>query len=218
VYALMTIVAAGIEAGAGAVSKKVGSARRRRMIHKAEPVTDATAGRSRQIAGRAVVGAGGPITAPLSGAPCVWYVVTVRERYQAWRPGPLGPTKVIRETRVAQRISGPLHIMGDMATVRVDARGADLELGRPEFTAFEDLPGGPLAARLASILGDRLRPRHRDRTIGFSVEEHVVRADEQLYAVGQARTELGDLVIVKPPMRPFIVSKMSAMPVTGVQD
>jgi hypothetical protein len=214
----MTIVAAGIEAGAGAVSKKVGSARRRRMIHKAEPVTDATAGRLREITGRAVAGAGGPVVAPLSGTACVWYVVTVRERYQAWRPGPLGPTKVVRETRVAQRISGPLHVMGEMATVRVDARGADLELGEPVFSAFEDSPTGPLAARLTSVLGDRLRPRHRDRTIGFVVEEHIARLDEQFYAVGQARTDLGDLVIVKPPMRPFIVSKMSAMPVSGVQD
>jgi hypothetical protein len=38
----MTLLAAGLEASAGAVSKKVGTARRRRLINKAEPVTDAT--------------------------------------------------------------------------------------------------------------------------------------------------------------------------------
>ncbi|MFL5909193.1 MAG: GIDE domain-containing protein [Gaiellaceae bacterium] len=217
-YALMTMLAAGIEAGAGALSKKVGSARRRRVIHQAEPVTDAASGRLREISGRAVAGAGGQLSAPLSGEPCVFYAVTVRERYLAWRPGPLGPTKVVREVRVAQRISGPLHVVGDTASVRVDARGADLSLGEPVFAEFEDVPNGPLTGRLAPVLGDRLRPRHRERTLGFMVEEHIVRADDELYVAGQARTELGDLVIAKPAMRPFIVSRMSAMPVSGRQD
>jgi E3 Ubiquitin ligase len=218
VYALMTLLSAGIEAGADAVSQKVGTARRRRAIHKAEPVTDAGAGRLREIRGRATAGPAGPITAPFSGKPCVWYVLTVRERYHAWRPGPLGPTKVVRHTRVAEQLSGPLYVTGDTAAVRVDARGARLELGEPVFAEFEDVPNGPLATRLAGMLGGRLRPRHRDRTLGFLVEERLVTADDPLYIVGQARTELGDLVIGKPSMQPFIVSRTPAVRVTAAQD
>lgn len=208
-YALMTLLAAGLEAGAGAVSKKVGTARRQRVIHKAEPVTDATAGRLREVSGRATAALGGPLTAPFSGKPCVWYVLTVRERYHAWRPGPMGPTKIVRHVRVAEQLSGPLHVIGETAAVRVDARGARLELGEPVYTEFEDSPTGPLASRLAIMLGGRLRPRHRDRTLGFVIEERIVTEGDVLYIVGQTRNELGDLVIGKPAMQPFIVSRTS---------
>lgn len=216
-YALMTLLSAGLEAGAGVVSKKVGTARRRRVIHKAEPITGDTTG-LREINGRVTTGPGGPISAPLSGRPCAWYAVTVYERYRAWRPGPLGPTDVIRDVRVAQQFSGPLHVTGDTAAVRVDPRGAALELGDPVFSEFEDSPSGALAARIAAMLGDRLRPRHRDRTVGFLVEEHVVAVDDPMYVVGQARTELGDLVIGKPAMKPFIITRTSAMQVATGQD
>jgi hypothetical protein len=230
VYALMTLLAAGLEAGAGAVSKKVGTARRQRAMHRAEPVTDATKAtaamgatsavmsRLRELSGRATTGPAGPVTAPFSGRSCVWYALTVRERYHAWRPGPLGPTKVVRHARVAEQLSGPLYVTGDAAAVRVDARGARLELGEPVFAAFEGSPTGPLAVRLAAMLGGRLRPRHRDRTLGFVVEERIIVEGDVLYVVGQARTELGDLVIGKPAMQPFIVSRTSAVPVAAVQD
>ena len=217
-YALMTLLAAGIEAGTGMVSKKVGAARKRRAIDKAEPLTDATAGSPRQVSGRAVTGPAGPVTAPLSGESCVWYAVTVLERYHAWRPGPLGPTKVVRDVKVAEETSGPLYVTGDTAAVRVDARGADLDLGEPAFTAFEETPSGPVATRLGTLLGIRLRARHRERTIGFVVEERIVSADDPLYVVGQVRTEVGDLVIGKSAMRPFIVSRTSAVSVSGEQD
>jgi hypothetical protein len=218
VYALMTLISAGFEAGAGAVSKKVGTARRRRVIQKAEPVTDSTTGRLREISGRAIVGPAGTITAPFSGKSCVWYVLTVHERYQAWRPGPMGPTKIARQTKVAEQLSGPLHVTSDSAAVRVDARGARLELGDPVFTEFEDSPSGPLAARLGAMLGGRLRPRHRDRTLGFVVEERTVAEGDVLYVVGQTRSELGDLVIGKPALQPFIVSRTSAVHVSAAQD
>jgi E3 Ubiquitin ligase len=218
VYALMTLLAAGVEAGAGAVSRKVGSARRRRVIDKAEPVTDATARRLREVSGRATAGPGGVVTAPFSGRSCVWYALTVQERYHAWRPGPLGPTKVVRHVKVAQQLSGPLYVTGDTAAVRVDARGARLEIGDPVFNEFEDSPTGPLAARLAAMLGGRLRPRHRERTLGFLVEEHVVTDGDPLYVVGQTRTELGDLVIGKPAMQPLIVSRTPAVRVAAPQD
>jgi hypothetical protein len=218
VYALMTLLAAGFEASAGAVSKRVGTARRRRMINKAEPIMDGTPGRPCEISGRATAGPAGPVKAPFSGRTCVWYALTVRERYHAWRPGPLGPTKVVREVKVAEQLSGPLYVTGDSAAVRVDARGARLELGDPAFSAFEDSPSGPLSVRLGAMLGGRLQPRHRERTLGFVLEERVVTVDDPLYVVGQARTELGDLVIGKPAMRPLIVARTSAVRVTAAQD
>ena len=217
-YALMTLLAAGVEAGADAVSKTVGTARRRRVIQKAEPVTATTTGRLREVSGHATEGPAGPIVAPFSGRSCVWYTLTVLERYHAWRPGPLGPTKVVRHVTVAEQLSGPLYVTGDTAAVRVDPRGARLELGDPAYTEFEDSPAGPLAVRLAAMLGGRLRPRHRDRTLGFVVEEHVVLDGDVLHVVGQIRTEMGDLVIGKPALQPLIVSRTSPVQVPAVQD
>jgi hypothetical protein len=217
VYALMTLLVAGIEAGADAMSKKVGATRKRRAMARAEPLTDATAGSPREVTGRAVTGPAGPVTAPLSGEPCVWYAVTVFERYQAWRPGPLGPVKVVRQVKVTERTSGPLHVTGDTASVRVDVRSADLDLGEPAFAEYEDAPGGPLAARLNTALGIRLRARHRERTLGFVVEERVIAAGDPIYVVGEARTELGDLVIGKPTMRPFVIARHPAVQSTAGQ-
>jgi hypothetical protein len=188
------------------------------VIHKAAPVADAGAGRLREISGRATAGPAGQVTAPFSGRPCLWYALTVHERYHAWRPGPLGPTKIVRHIKVAEQLSGPLYVTAETAGVRVDARGARLELGAPVFSAFEDTANGPLAARLAAMLGGRLRPRHRERTLGFLVEEHVVIAGDPLYVVGQARNELGDLVIGKPSMQPFIVSRTPAVQAPSAQD
>ncbi len=217
-YALMTLLAAGIEAGAGAVSKKVGGARRRRTMNRAEPQSDASSGTPREVDGHAVAGPAGPVTAPLTGESCVWYSVTILERYEAWRPGPLGPTKVVRVAKAEEHTSGPLYVTGDTASVRVDVRGAELDLGEPAFSDFADTPGSPLAARLTSLLGVKLRPRHRDRTLGFVVEERVVAEGDPIYVVGQARTELGDLVIGKPAMRPFVVSRTSPVRAAGHQD
>jgi hypothetical protein len=71
---------------------------------------------------------------------------------------------------------------------------------------------------IAAMLGGRLRPRHRDRTLGFEVEERILLDGDVLYVVGQTRRELGDLVIGKPATRRFIVSRTSAVRITAVRD
>ncbi|MCO5968770.1 E3 ubiquitin ligase family protein [Actinoallomurus soli] len=212
----MTLITAGVEAGADAMAKKIGQARRRRALGAAEPLVGNAPGAPREVTGQAVAGPAGPLTAPLSGRPCVWYSVTVSERYWAWRPGPLGPTRVVRDLKAAERTSGPLYVAGDTAAVRVDAHGAELEPAEPSFAEFEDSPYGPLAARLATLLGAPPRPRHRDRTIGFLVEERLVVAGEPLRVVGAARTELGDLVLGKSALLPLIISRR--VPVSGPGD
>ena len=74
----------------------------------------------------------------------------------------------------------------------------------PELSFREEKTAAKMAERL--------------RTLGFLVEEHVVTADDPLYIVGQARTELGELVIGKPSMQPFIVSRTPAVRVNAAQD
>ncbi len=217
-YALMALISAGVEAGAEAVARSVGNARRRRALDRAEPLADSggaaprgvSGSALREISGRAVEGPVGAVTAPLSGRSCVWYAVTVRERYEAWRPGPLGPIRVVRHSVAAWRTSGPLYVTGDTVSVRVDTYRAQLDVGEAVFSAFEDSPNGPLYARLAEIFGTPPRPRHRDRTLGFAVEERIVAAGDPLRVVGPVRTELGDLVLGKSGLLPLIVTRAAA--------
>lgn len=208
-YALMALIAAGAEAALRVVSKGVGRVRRKQVIDRAEPLTGNETGRGREVTGRAVAGEAGPMTAPLSGRSCVWYLVVVRERYRAWRPGPFGPTTVRRHVKVAEHTSGPLHITGETVAVRVDTRGADLDLGEPEFAEFVER-GERLDERLITLFGAQPRPRHRDRTLGLLIEEWVVAAADPLYVVGQVRTELGDLVIRRSATHPLIVARATA--------
>jgi E3 Ubiquitin ligase len=215
-YALMTLITAGVEAGADAMARTIGNARRRRAINQAEPLTGSAPGAPREVTGRAIAGPAVSVTAPLSERPCVWYSVTVFERYWAWRPGPLGPTRVVRHTKIAERISGPLYVGGDTATVRVDTYGADLDVGEPSFTEFTGSPEEPLTARLAALLGAPPRPRHGERTLGFLVEERLVADGDPLRVVGAARAELGDLVVAKSGLRPLIISR--AVPVPSSED
>lgn len=203
-YALMTLIAAGVEAGVDAVSKGVGKARKRRAINKAEPVP--ASGNPREIRGHAVPGPDGAITAPLSGRPCVWHSVTVYERYLAWRPGPLGPTRVTRHTKVAELNSGPLYVTGDTASVRVDPKGASYDLGEPTLTEFAQRPDAAIMTRLTELLGAPPKARHQTHTQGFLIEEQTLVEGDPLHIVGQARTDQGELVISKPTRSPFIVT------------
>lgn len=215
-YALLALISAVVEAGIGVVSRGFGKVRRRRAIRRAEPLTEERTRSAREVSGRAVAGPAGPVTAPLSGESCVWYAVIVRERYRAWRPGPLGPTKIERDVRLAEHTSGPLHVAAGGTTVRIDPRGADLDLGDPAFTGDET--DAELTSRLVALLGTPPRPRHRDRSVGLVVEEWVVAADDPLYVVGHARSELGDLVICRSAMRPLIISRAAPVPTPDPED
>ena len=169
-YALMTLLSAGIEAGADAVSKKVGRARRRRAINKAEPVTDAGTGRPREVSGRAVAGPAGQVTAPLSGEPCVWYAVTVSSATRPGGPALSGPTRVDPARKVGRAAQRPAvrhrrHRVraGRRARRRAGARRAGVRRvrGHPERPAHR--PAGRLLGGTAASAAPRADARLRRR-------------------------------------------------------
>ena len=115
---------------------------------------------------------------------------------------------------VAERSAGRLLVRDDTGEVRVDPAGAALELGTTSYSGFEGRTGyGALLARVAGLLGDRLRARHQAMTIGFLVEEWIVREGEELHVVGQPRTEAGEVVLGKPALRPFVIGRSTRAPV-----
>jgi E3 Ubiquitin ligase len=231
VYALITLLAATAEAGVMAVVRAVSKARRRRAVAKAAPLTAAQlvaqappsgsmgSARPRELTGRAMAGPEGALVAPLSQTPCIWYAIVVQERFQAWRPGPLGPVRVERHTTLARHVSGNFELRDETGSVIIDPRGADLLLGNPVFAEFESLADADnpasLTARVAKLISTPLRPRHRNLTLGFVVHEVAIGENAELHVVGHVRSDLGEVVVGKRGMRPFVISRTSTMPTAG---
>jgi len=217
-YQFLTLLAATVQAGILAVARKVESVRTKRTVRRAKPLTvvdlvgeAATPRRTRPtgVSARAVAGPEGTLTAPFSGAECVWYVVRAHEHFWAWSPGPFGPPKVKRSIKAADHHSGPLTVVDDTGSVQVDPAGAEFDLGAPVFSEFDARVGGDgqLYEQMSELVGAPLRIRHKQMTIGFLIEEWIVTEDEELHIVGNARDEQGDIVLAKGGRRPFVVAK-----------
>ena len=229
-YAFTSLVAATVEAGHVAVARKVQNVRTRRTVQKARPqtcvelvgqVAAPRAARPSEVYARAAAGPAGTLTAPLSGAECVWYVVRARERFWAYGHGPYGPRKVERSIKAADHVSGPLAIVDDTGSALVDPIGADFQLGAPAFSGFDARDGGDgqLYARMSELLGAPLRIRHKRMTIGIAVDEWIITADEELRIVGRAsgRTAPGEpdttsVLLGRAGRRPFVIAKRTATP------
>ena len=229
-YAFMALLAATVQTGIAAAARKVEDSRTRRTVQKARPQTcDDLAGRlpaprrvgPSEIHARATAGPAGALTAPFSGAECVWYVVRARERFWAYGPGPYGPQKVERSIKAADHVSGPLAIVDETGSAMIDPAGAEFILGEPAFSGFDAREGGDgrLYTRMSELLGAPVRIRHKRMTIGLLIEEWIVTADEDLRIVGRARglsgsgAAEGDGVFLgKSGRRPFIIAKPAATP------
>lgn len=228
-YGFMTLLAGAVEAGITATARGFGRARTMRAVQRAQPQTCADIVQAGELAAnggtaqvpvaevnaQAVFGTGGPVTAPLSGIECAWYLVRVRERFRVWRPGPIWPGRAERQVTVALQASGRLAIRDETGGLRVDPMGAEYFLGPPSYHAFEERVGGDgtLMTELARVFGAPLRSRHGTMTVGFLVEEWVLREGDELHIVGQARSEIGEVVLAKPALRPFVVAAPAHAPV-----
>jgi hypothetical protein len=218
VYAFLTLLGATVQAGIVSAARRVERMRARRTVRRARPKTCidligevAAPGRARPsgVSARAAAGPEGALTAPFSGAECVWYVVRAQERFWAYGPGPYGPKKVERSIKTADYVSGALTIVDETGSVQVDPAGAQFSLGSPAFRGFDARVGGDgrWYERMSELVGAPLRIRHKRMTIGFLIEEWIVTDDEELHVVGQARGEQGDVIIAKAGRRPLVVAK-----------
>lgn len=229
-YGVITLLVATVEAGVMATVRAVRKARTRRAAAKAAPLTAAqlatpptpqgrAAARPRELSGGAVAGPGGTLVSPLSQTPCVWYAISVKERFQAWRPGPLGPIRIERHLALATHVSGNLLLQDETGSINIDPRGAELVLGAPALSRFEprEVAAAPdsLTARTMRLIGRALRGRPRGVTLGFVIEEMVVHAGEQLHVIGHVRDDLGQVVVGKRGTQPFVISRGSALPTVG---
>lgn len=160
-----------------------------------------------EVAGSAVPGPGGPLTAPLSGTPCVWYRTAIVRSYETWEEDD-GERRLVTRTNVIhdQHSTEPFlisDVSGRVPLYPGDQRpdGAERVLNQEEFAL------GPLAQRAgaAGVYGLGSGP---GMTKGHRYEEWVIRTGTNLYVLGAVRASEG-IAIRKPRSSPFIISTRS---------
>jgi hypothetical protein len=159
------------------------------------------------VVGQAQPGPDGPLTAPLSETPCVYFHMEVRRRYRDSRSE---QTEVVSDYR-----SAPLFRLVDATgSVLVNPVGAavdaELVVNRFEPEQFEGTAANVVAA-VGSLMGVG--------TTGYEKREWVLRPGTRLYVLGEA-TDLGTEVLVGQPgdEDAFTISRRSqAALVTGAR-
>lgn len=171
---------------------------------------DAIAGRC-EVVGQAQPGDGGTLTAPFSGATCVWHRSTVTEHYwdTEWRgTGSNRRRQRVRKTRQVsdERSAHPFHIDDGSGRVGVHPQDAHVDAPQQVFDRFRnagmDAGGWNLSIGPITLGGG-------DRTIGWAYEEWVIWPGQRLYALGDAEALGGFVVLRRPPDGELVLSTRS---------
>lgn len=160
-----------------------------------------------------------PLTAELSGTPCVYYSMRVTREYEEteWRSDDKGnqtPRVERRSETVAQNArSCAFEVEDSTGSVAVDPAGAEVT-GEKVLDRFEQgEPGSPTISlgRWKLDLGPLPRGGGGRRTLGYRYEETVVPLGRQIYVLGEASDAGGRLAVRKPAKKgtSFIVSLKS---------
>ena len=174
-----------------------------------------------EIGGKAQPGPSGPLTAPISGQPCVWYRATVTHR--SWRNVTTGSGDTRRTERreendvVSDEISqSPLAIDDGSGQVIVDPREADIDEPEVSFDRFEPHTGDEHGGTEISAFGITVRTGSDGGTLGFHRREQIIRPGRALYVLGEARDASGALEVGKPAEKGrFLISGRSEEELTS---
>lgn len=165
-----------------------------------------------EVEGAATPGPGGPLTAPLSGTPCVWYRTKVTRSYRKWETDSDGNRKEVTGTNVVyeRHSDEPFGITDVSGRVPLEAGDTHPDGAERVLDRRENAPG-PLAGR-AKEAGAHGLGKGPGRTEGHRYEEWVIRPGTNLYVLGAVRGSAGGadgIAIRKPRNSPFIISTRS---------
>jgi E3 Ubiquitin ligase len=174
-----------------------------------------------EVSGKAQPGPSGPLTAPISGQPCVWYRATITHR--SWRNVQTGSGEHRRTERreendvVSDEISqSPLLVDDSTGQVLVDPREADIDGPEESFDRFEPHTGDEHGGTEISAFGITVRTGSDGGTLGFHRREQVIRPGRVLYVLGEARDASGTLELGKPSEKGrFLISSRSEEELTA---
>jgi hypothetical protein len=158
-----------------------------------------------EVEGAADPGPAGPLTAPLSGTPCVWHRTVITRSYRKWETDDEGKRREVTGTNVVhdRHSTEPFTIVDVSGQVPVYA--GDLRPDGAERVLSEREHGrGPFAGRAKSIGASGLGSGP-GTTESHLFEEWVIRPGTNLYVLGAVRGSEG-VAIRKPRSSPFIIS------------
>lgn len=148
-----------------------------------------------EITGIAEPGPGGPLRAPLSGEPCVWYGLRVVSKPKLFG-GRRQKVAMPRQKTSAE----PFGVRDETGLARVLPAGVETQSGTLQVNASEDAPPvgyGPAAGSLAARAG-RVLGVSAESTEGRSkYQEWIVSPGAPVYVLGAAMKddETGDIVL-----------------------
>jgi hypothetical protein len=158
-----------------------------------------------EVAGTAAPGAAGPLTAELSGTPCVWHRHTVQRRYRHVSHDGKGHRRVSQRTETVADLASaqPFAVVDGTGAVPVRPEGAAVDAPEKVVSRFEPHtadPDGP------TVFGIRLPGFDRDDTVGYEYTEWVLRPGARPFVHGEAADRTGTLAFGRPDTGPYLIS------------
>lgn len=156
-----------------------------------------------------------PLTAEMSGSPCVWYRSVVTRDYEESYAERDADGKTRTGTRRgSEQLSSnerrvAFYLRDESGATLVEPEGASID-GERVLSRYEQNFSGPsiqlgaFRLKIGPLGGGR-------RTLGFKLEEWALPVGARVYVLGEARDDEGRLRVAKPGTKslPFIISRRS---------
>jgi hypothetical protein len=178
-------------------------------------------GFSQLVEVKGTIGCGQPITAELSGEPCVYYSMSVEERYEETYQEEDSEGRVRTATRTGSNTvagnsrSTRFHVDDGTGKIVVDPEGATIH-PHQTLDRYEPAIGGPEISFGSFSFSPGMAHGGR-QVLGYNYAESILPIGQRVYVIGEASDSDGDLVIRKPREKgkPFIVSLKSEEEIVG---
>ena len=161
-----------------------------------------------------------PLTAELSEQPCVWYTMSVVERYEEQYQERDAEGRVRTGTRTGTATvasntqSVPFSIRDTSGMITITPNGAAID-GRKVVDRYEPAGGASNTLRIGTF---QFSPSARSgrKVLGYQYSEQIIPLDARVYVIGEATDREGNLAVGKPAdsEKPFILSMRSEEEVT----
>jgi E3 ubiquitin ligase len=153
-----------------------------------------------------------PLSAEISGKPCVYCSVRVEREYEETRQDANGQTSTSRgsETVASNVQQVDFELRDATGAVLVQPADASVE-ARKVVERFDPAGSGFGALVIGNLRFEIAPPPGTRRTLGYKIVEHVLAVGDRLYVLGEARDRDGRVVIAKPTKAgaKFIISGRS---------
>lgn len=162
-----------------------------------------------------------PLTAELSGTPCVWYSMSVVERYEDTYQEADAEGHVHTRTRngtntVAGNTRGvPFQVRDETGTLTVAPEQAKVE-GHKSVDRHEPATGTGSTLQFGGFSFAITASPSGRRVLGYHYTEQLIPVGERAYVIGEASDREGRLMIRRPleKGKPFIISLRSEEEIT----